>query len=248
MNAPSSVPRLLIATFALYRRYPWLFLILATGVILPYELVTIAATGNGGLSRGEGSAVVELVLSLSYWFLITPLISALHVHAVTEVRDGREPQIRAVSAQGLRVLPVVAAVSIISGLGIGLGLIALIVPGVILMLRWAVVAQTAAIEHEGWLSALRRGADLTDANYLHVFFFLVVVGLIATAPLLLASAAFGRDDMNAAAHLTGIALNVVTTSFAALATALLYYDLRVRWEETSAPQPSDLPLPAEEKE
>ena len=33
--------------------------------------------------------------------------------------------------------------------GIAAGLLALAIPGIILMLRWVVVAQSAAIEHEG---------------------------------------------------------------------------------------------------
>lgn len=57
-------------------------------------------------------------------------------------------------------LHVHAAAATISGLGIALGFLALIVPGIILSLRWVVVAQAAAIEHEGWLSALRRSRDV----------------------------------------------------------------------------------------
>ena len=120
-----------------------IFLVLAAGVIVPYELIALAATGTGSFSRTDASAGVQLFLFLADWALVTPLVSALHVHAVSEVRHDRQPRTGSVALQGLRVLPVVAAATIVSWLGIMIGFL-LIVPGVILWLRWAVVAQAAA--------------------------------------------------------------------------------------------------------
>jgi hypothetical protein len=235
MSAPRSAPRLLVGTFELYRRYPLLFLVLAVGVIVPYELIALAATGTGAFSRSNTSVGAQLFLALADWALVTPLISALHVHAVSEVRSEREPQIGAVALQGLRVLPVVAAATIVSWLGIMAGFL-LIVPGVILWLRWAVVAQAAAIEHEGWLPALRRSRRLADGHYGHIAAFLIMIGVISTVPFIVGGIAFGHHDTGAASFVTGLAIRVLTASFAALAGALLYYDLVVRWE--AAPQPA----------
>lgn len=236
MNAPRSAGRLIVATFTLYRRYPLLFLALAAGVIVPYELVVLAVTGSGQASGEEVSIAVGAPLALAFWFLITPLVSSLHVHAVTEVKYGREPRIGAVALHGLKVLPVVAAAAIVSTIGIGLGFAALIIPGVILMLRWAVVAQTAAIEHEGWLPALRRSADLTDGHYMHVFVFIVVTTVIAAVPAVLAGILIGFESTSAGAIVVAVVLSVITASFVALAYALLYYDLLARWEPEVAPQ------------
>lgn len=230
MSAGRSAPRLLVGTFELYRRYPWLFLVLAAGVIVPYELIALAATGTGAFSRANTSVGTQLFLTLADWALVTPLVSALHVHAVSEVRSEREPRIGPVALQGLRVLPVVAAATIVSWLGITAGFLLLIVPGVILWLRWAVVAQAAAIEREGWLPALRRSRRLADGHYGHIAAFLIMVGAIATVPFLLGGAAFGHHDTGTASFLTGLAIRIVTASFAALAGALLYYDLLMRWE------------------
>lgn len=229
MSAPRSAPRLLVGTFELYRRYPWLFLVLAASVIVPYELIALAATGTGAFSRADASLGGQLFLELADWALITPLISALHVHAVAEVNRDREPRIGAVALQGLKVLPVVAAATIVSLLGMTVGFFLLIVPGIILALRWAVVAQTAAIEHEGWLPSLSRSGQLTEGNYRHVAAFLIIVGVIAAAPSIAGGIAFGHHA-SAASFLTGLVVRVITASFAALAGALLYYDLLARWE------------------
>lgn len=240
-NTPRSAHQLVAGALGVYRRYPLLFLVLAAGVIVPYEVIVLAATGSGSFSQSTG-----LLLLLIELFLISPLVSAMHVHAVADLREGRDPRLVPVARRGLGVLPVVAAVSIISWLGIGLGLLLLIIPGIILMLRWFVVAQTAAIEHEGWLPALRRGAELTDGHYGHVFVFSIYVGLIAFVPMLLVEAGFG-DSKTAASFLVGTIVQIVAISFTALATALLFYDLRTRREASAAPELPVGPMPDEDR-
>lgn len=234
MNAPRSAHQLVKGAFGLYRRYPLLFFVLAAGVIVPYELIVLATTATGPLAHSSLSLGVSSLLTLIEWFLIGPLVSALHVHAVGEVWGGREPRLVPVARQGLRVLPVVAAATIVSWLGITLGFFALIVPGVVLMLRWYVVAQTAAIEQEGWLPALRRSRQLAEGHYGHIFVFAIYVGLIATAPTLLIGFGFGHHSTTVASFLVGLVVQVFTWSFAALATALLYFDLRARLDHAAA--------------
>jgi len=229
MNEPRSIGRLVAATFELYRCYPWLFLALATAVIVPYELCVLVLTGSAGFGYGDASFALGQALSLLSWFLIAPLVSALHIHAVAAVKDDRKPQIGTVARQGLRVLPVVVATAIVSGIGITLGYFALLIPGVYLMLRWVVVVQVAAVEHDGWLPALRRGSDLSDGHYAHVFIFVIVVGVIASGPSTV-GVLLANGSSSAPVILLGLAVTIITTSFAALATALLYYDLVARWE------------------
>jgi hypothetical protein len=239
LAVPRSAGRLVIATLKLYRRYPLLFLILAASVIIPYELLVLAVAGSSQGAGDGASFAVEVPVGLAYWFLVTPLVSSLHVHAVTEVKNGREPRIGTVALHGLKVLPVVAAAAIASTIGIMLGFLALVIPGIILILRWAVVAQVAAIEHEGWIPALRRSADLSDGHYMHIFVFAFIAGVIANAPAVLAGVLIGFENTSAGAIVLSVAFSVVAASFAALAYALLYYDLLARWEPGMVPPAND---------
>lgn len=244
MKSPRNAFRLLEATFELYGRYPRLFLILATAVIVPYELIAFALTGVAPLSRSDLSLGATFFLDLTNWALVTPLVSALHVHAVADVRLDREPQIGSVARRGLKVLPVVAAATITATLGMLVGLLALVVPGIILLLRWVVVAQAAAVEHEGWLAALRSSGRLSRGNYGHIAAFLILVGAITTAPFGVRVVFFGADDVSAVVSIAGVGLHVVVASFAALATALLYYDLMARAEAEPAAEPAaSIPAP-----
>jgi len=229
-SSPRSAHQLIADTVGLYRRYPLIFPVLAAAVVVPYDAIVLGVTGSGALTESSLSAGVGFLLTLIEWCLVGPLISALHVHAVREAREGGSPRLAPVARQGLRVLPVVAAASIISGLGIFAGFLALFIPGVILSLRWMVVAQSAAIDHEGWIPALRRSAELTDERYGHIFIFAIYVGLITMVPIFLGSLGFEDDPTTAVSFLVGLVVQIFSLSFGALATALLYFDLRARSE------------------
>jgi hypothetical protein len=223
-----SAPELVSTTFSVYQRFPLLFLILAAGVVVPYELIVLAVTGAGPLSLREVSGSTSLTLSVIDVFLIGPLISALHVRAVLEIRDGDRPQLALVASKAVTVLPVVIAAVIISTLGIFVGFIAFLVPGILLTLRWAVVAQSAALERGSWTDALRRSADLTRKNYWHVFGLLFLVGAMSWLVTYAVVRAFDHPSTTVASFVAGTALQTVVRSFTALATALLYFDLTAR--------------------
>jgi hypothetical protein len=226
---PRSVAQIIGEALDMYQGHPLLFLALALGVIAPYELAVLAAAGEGPLaSTSNQNLGVALLLQLLSSALVVPLVSALHMHAVALIGEGRGPRLGEVALRGLRVLPVVAAAAIASGLGIALGIIALIVPGILLALRWSVVAQVAAVEHEGWIPALQRSQQLTRGHYLHILGLLVITGLLAGGISIGAQQISLGSTSGAASVAVGIAARTITTSFTALTLALLYYDLRAR--------------------
>jgi hypothetical protein len=218
------------AAFRLYGRFPLLFLVLAAGVVLPYDLIVRVATGWGPYTGAHTGTEAQIILAFTGWVLLGPLVSALHVHAAADVREGRKPELGAVAMRGIRVLPVVVAAAIMSGLGIALGLLALIVPGVILYFRWFVVAQVAAIDNEGWLEALRGSRQLTAGHYLDIFLFVLYLGLILLVPTEAIVLAFGVHNTGVAAFVLGLAVHVLDASLTALTTALFYYSLVARRE------------------
>lgn len=231
-------------TLEIYWRYPLLFAVLALAVIAPYELAKLAATGYGPLSNGGqnvGTAGLFDLLDLS---LVSPLISALHIHAVLEIGQGRRPRLRSVAMQGLRVLPVVAAAEIVANILIGIGFIAFVVPGLLLAVRWSVAAQTAAVDNEGWLAALRRSGRLAAGNYGHIFGLLVVIWLATILIGVVGGLAVARSGSPFLGHgtgvgwvLVGIAAQTVIASFTALTLAILYFDLRAGEEQVRRSTP-----------
>jgi hypothetical protein len=226
VQRPRSIAEIIGAALSLYRRHPVLFLVLALAVTAPYELIVLAALGSAPIGSKRGNASTALILILVEVALVTPLISALYAHAVVMIGRGEQPSPLTVAARVMRVLPVVVAAEIAAGFGIGLGLLAFLIPGVILLIRWAVVAQAAALEHPDWIGALRRSGDLTRGNYRHVFGLLVLTTVVNLGLSEVASAAAGGTG--ASDVIIAIAVATVVRSFTALTTAILYFDLLAR--------------------
>jgi hypothetical protein len=228
LGRPRSVADILASALDLYQGFPWVFVILALAVVLPYDLIRLAVTGHGWLASEKDSVGAAVVFGVVGFALVGPLISALHIHAVVVIGDGRTPRMGAVALRGLRVLPVVAAAEIIATLGIAAGFLALIIPGVLLWLRWAVVAQGAAIQPDGWLPALRRSRELTRGHYWHIFWLVLIVTALNAGIALAARAIPGAGSSGAGAVALGVAVNTITASFSALTLAILYFDLLAR--------------------
>jgi uncharacterized membrane protein YGL010W len=113
-----SILEILRSALDLYWRYPLLFVSLAVGLIATYELAVLLIAGYGPLAQHtHRSLQARIVLELLSFSLIGPLISALHVHAVILIGEGRRPQLIDVALRGLRVLPVVAAAEVVANVG-----------------------------------------------------------------------------------------------------------------------------------
>jgi hypothetical protein len=214
----------------LYRRFPFLFLALALAVIAPFDLAVLAIAHQGPLQSGSGgkAEATVVLIDLINFSLIGPLISALCVHAVVLIGAGERPKLGDVATRGVRVLPVVAAAEIMATLGIAVGFLFFIVPGILLAARWAVVAQAAAIEREGWLPALRRSGELAAGRYLHILAVLIAVTLFAALVTLLGAAIATGPGTGAGPVALGIAAHTVAASLTAVITSILYFDLRSR--------------------
>ncbi len=227
LQRPRTIAEILSATVTLYARYPLLFVLLALAVVAPYELLVLAAVGSSPLGGRNGHASTALILILLDFALIQPLIAALYAHAVIMIGGGEQPSLAAVASRVARVLPVVAAAQIVAGLGIGIGFIAFVIPGIWLLIRWAVVAQVAAIEHPDWMGALRRGAQLTRGHYLHIFGLIIVMAIVNVV-LGEGALAIAGQSTKAIDVAFGIAVETLIRSFTALTTAMLYFDLLAR--------------------
>ena len=199
-------------------------------VVVPYELAVLALTHLPPLGARHESPGTAVTLGLLDVALISPMVSALYVSAVMTAGASERPRLANVAARGLTALPVVVAAQIIAAIGIAAGLFAFILPGIVLAVRWAVVAQVAAIERTDWMGALRRSLVLTRGNSLHVF---MVIFFAAAVDLALAAAGSAVTESTTRAKdvVLGIAVVTVARSFAALTTAVLYFDLVARQVE-----------------
>jgi hypothetical protein len=203
------------------------------GVLLPAALVVFAINAVVGWVFDSGlltlvAALVSLVLAILY--------DGMVVQLVRDVQDGRRDS--SVGELFSSVSPVLAPlilVSILGGLGIGIGFVLCIVPGLFLLTFWSVVAPVTVIERPGVIGAFGRSWELVRGYAWPVFgtivlvFLLVLAASVAAALIGLALGDVGR------AVLSWI-FNALTQPVAALTTSVLYFTLlQVRSAEAAPP-------------
>jgi hypothetical protein len=130
-------------------------------------------------------------------------------------------------------------------IGIGVGFALLIVPGIILLLMWALTIPVAVLEDKGLRDSVNRSAELTKGHrgrvFVIYFLFLVLIYAVYIAweiPLLAVIGFMSRGHNVAAVPLwTRIALPLgnflsqcLVGPLMTIGLSLLYYDERVRKE------------------
>ena len=151
-----------------------------------------------------------------------------------EAREGQRPRLLPVARAGVRVLPVVTVVTFVSGVGTYLGAI-LVVPAIVLLFRWSVAAQVAAIDNGGWKEALQSSRLLAIDRWGQIFVLFIFLGIPTLIPWLVLHHLFPRDSTTVVSVAGGVAYSILTRSIFALGTAFLFFDLRdSRPEATSA--------------
>ncbi|WP_420346676.1 hypothetical protein [Pelagibius sp.] len=215
------------------------FGILALILHLPgllYNLATIdEAMGGLEPTFSTGQIIVSL-LSLVLGYL---LIGALVYGTVAQLR-GQPAGMGLIISKGLSmVLPVIViaiAVSIITAIGFVL----FIVPGVFLVVVYAVVVPAYVVERPGIVGAFKRSWELTKGNRWRVLGILVifVVILLVVGALVGGVAgvtiAFGGGFSLLA--LVNYVVGALSAAVMSVGAAVLYHDLRIAKEGVSTDQ------------
>jgi hypothetical protein len=133
------------------------------------------------------------------------------------------------------VLVPLIAVSILAGLGIGIGFILLIVPGLFLLTFWSVVAPVTVIERPGVFAAFGRSWDLVRGHGWQVFGTVVLVFLLVFAASV-AAALIGVVLGDVGRAILNWLFNALTQPVAALTASVLYFTLLQIHGAAEAPQ------------
>jgi hypothetical protein len=166
------------------------------------------------------------------------------VELVSDVRDGRRDQTVGdlFSAASPYILPLIGF-GILAGIGIAIGFVLLVIPGLILLTFWSVGAPAIVVEGVGPIEAFGRSWQLVRGQAWSVFGVLLLVFLIvviAEAILGAIGAAIGVAGFIVAAIIAA----AITAPIYALAVSVLYFDLAGAGTTPAAPPPyADAPPP-----
>ena len=234
LNRPRELAALVRDAFAVYRSRFWTFLAVSAMVVIPAQLVVLGV-GLEQLTAGYDSSPdpADLIIPAALgYLLLLPLISAICIHALVAMSDGERPRARQVIVKGLESFAPMFLAVLLAAVGVALGLLMLIVPGVFLAILLYFVPEAVVLEGASDTKALRASAALVRGFWWRTFAVVLVVNLIGLLVSLLLGTPFVRlaeTQDQAVWQLVGTMLTAtITMPFTALASVLLYFDLRAR--------------------
>ena len=237
MNRKLDVGGTLSQVFSTYGQQAGVLLPLAFGLYLLVAIITGLFAGNFILG----------LVALGVGVIAATLYQGLVVSLVRDVQDGsRDSSIgQLIEETWPVVLPLIGA-GILAGIGIAIGLIIFIVPGLILLTIWSVIAPVIVVERSGAINAFGRSRALVKGNGWQVFGVIFVVFLISgIASFVLQAIGVSISDTFAMRALFSLIASTLTAPIAALAASTIYFNLiALQGAAPAASDPAtDAPLP-----
>ena len=215
--------------FEIYREQAAVLLPVAAAIFL-VEAVVAALL----IAASPVLVIVALVIAV----IASTLYAGMVVELVRDVQDGRRDHS---VGELFKAVTGVVGMLILAGLLVGaivlLGFVLLIIPGLILLTIFAVVAPVIVLERKGVFDALSRSRELVKGNGMQVFGVIVVVFLLTFVVSAIIGAIGGAAGTGGRIAADFVA-STLTAPIAALAAAVLYFELRrTKGEGADATQP-----------
>ncbi|MFI4936446.1 MAG: hypothetical protein ACHP7N_17695 [Caulobacterales bacterium] len=214
-------------------------------VQLSYFARLIAPLGPAILPLGLATGLIAIVVSVS----ANAVLQGAVIHGTVSDLAGKRATFGECVGTGLRYLLPLVGIGIVSSIGVGIGVVLLIVPGVLLALAWCVAAPVQVIERRGVFGAFDRSAELTRNHRGSIFGLMViyfVVQLVLTSVVtgaLLGSAfsltnlaARDSDTQSIVVTISNFIVQTATGLIGAAGVASVYYELRQIKEGVGAEQ------------
>lgn len=250
---PLSLGEILDRTFSLYRNNFLLFVgiaaipqLLVLALHLATTILPFVAQNSPVRALTSGNAVAFLVVTALVGVVVY-IVAYLFaqggtVFAVSELYLGRKTSIMGSMKLMRGHVLVLLGVVILSSIAIGLATLLLIIPGIWLACRFIVCAPAALLEDLGPGDSLSRSFQMTQDNagrsfviYLLYFVLIYAATFCLTFPFTIAAGMSAHNPSAArmwliTSHFGEFLGTVLVTPILTIATAVYYYDLRVRLE------------------
>ncbi|WP_374657984.1 YciC family protein [Phenylobacterium sp.] len=184
-----------------------------------------AATGLATFGLGAVGFVVAVIGSA--------LLQATIVRVAVSTLNGQSASAFAEMRKSIPFIAPLLGLGLLVGLGVMLGTMLLIVPGVILMIMWSVAAPAFVVERIGVFDSLSRSRNLTRGHRWRIFgLFVAYLAVYFAAALVLGGVAVafsfaGGAGASAIASVVGDALaSVIGGVISSAGAAAIYYELR----------------------
>lgn len=229
-----SVGKVINETFSVYGDNLGPLIGSALIVFVVVGLVSALLSSAGGIILGLLAVIVSLIGQAIYIGFV--------VNLVEDVRDGRRDHSMGdlFSAASPAIAPLIGF-GILFAIGVGIGFILLIIPGLFLITMWSVGAPAIVVERIGVFDAFGRSWGLVKQDGWSVFGSLLVTLIIVIAIKLildLIGAAIGVGGLIVANIIAG----AVTAPIFAIAVTVIYFELSGGFQAAPAAAPAPSPI------
>lgn len=225
-------------TWTLYTKFFLRFFLIAGAVFLVLNLLSaIVATSLDDEGLGIAiAAVVNAAIGIVGYFWVQGAL----VEAAADVHDGRqELEFGDVFRRVRPVLGALIVAGLLAGLGIGLGLLLLIVPGLYLLTRWALIIPVIVLEKRRAGESFGRSYELVKGNGWTVFGIVLIVFLLGAIVGGIVSGILQAALNDFLGFWLGNTVaNAIVTPFFAVALTVVYLQLTAGREAPEAAEPA----------
>ncbi|MGO9221034.1 MAG: hypothetical protein ACLP5E_25220 [Streptosporangiaceae bacterium] len=205
-----------------YRRFAAHFLLIAFVIYVGAAIIAALL----GLAGGVGLFLGWIITVIAAF-----LVQAALVKAVQDVRDGRvDLSLGETVSAVMPYLFTVIAASILAGIGISIGFVLIIIPGLVLLTFWSLIVPSIVIGGEGVFSSFGKSWRTVRGYAWHVFgtyvlvFLILIVFNIVLGLILLALPLVARN------LISNVISGTLVAPFLALVVTLMYYRLTAAHE------------------
>lgn len=211
--------RVLSETFAVYRDNLGPLLGSALLVFAVVELLSLLLNE----ADSDGLLLLAIPLSLAGHALYTGVV----VKLVQDVRDGRrDSTVGDLFSAAAPAIGSLVVFTILYTIGVAIGFVLLVVPGLILLTIWSLGPPAIVVERVGAIEAFGRSRSLVKGVGWSVFLVLFVTFLIAAAVgIAVGALGLAISDGAGISYLASVIASALTAPIASLAVAIMYFEL-----------------------
>ena len=205
------IGRVISRTFGVFGRNIATFLLAAALIMLPVLVVGILFGSINyfqvGMAKGwllgAAAAAVQIICAF--------LLQATLVKSTISELNGARPTLGGALSTGLSLIVPIAIIAILNLLGVMLGFMLLIVPGLMLLAGWSVIVPVRVAENTGIGETFSRSWSLTKGSRWKIFGLLVMYGVVVILLSMLVGLVAGVGIASTGGHTQGnMTLTILT--------------------------------------
>ena len=233
---------LCIGLAAIFSGIPTFFYQLWTGTQVEAALVSVE-TGAPPPPMFDGTAVFGGLILFVIYMVLASILQAALVRVTIEDLNGQQPTFGDALSRGIAVLLPIIGLSILMYLGIAIGFMLIIIPGIYLLVRWSAAIPALVQERRGILESMKRSAELTKGSRWRILGLIVIVYIVLIVIQmvlgLLIIAVTGLAGSIVGALLAAL-VSAVAAVLVSIAMAVAYVELRYVKEGTDVKELAEI--------